>query len=290
MKKHDFKDLRLSGFVKWFHHLVLFITYPFRHFYIFFSVLLLALIFIIGIPLLHDIPLKQIPSWYEDLFSSELPAQVRRIMAKPKQISLKKFKKEIKLHHAAPEQAQVVIQPEDNEPEPEIIREPTKYPHWDIKHEKSPDVVLTPSAKEEEDTVQKPEDTTPQPQNVVLNQVAPVVEQKPSQKLQYRKLGDLSLIYLPTPRRVSGDVIIYGANELYVDDTYLYLYGIYTNPKSYDVNKARAYLRDMIAGKTVVCYVVAETMKGVATAICFADEKNINQSMVDAELADNVAL
>ena len=154
------------------------------------------------------------------------------------------------------------------------VSEPTKYASWNVHK---------PTFEERP---QKPE-----PENILQPQSAQKnLALSPMPNLQYKKLKDLNLVYLDTPERITGETIIYGANELSVDDTYLYLYGIYTNPNIHDVQKARTYLRELIADKNVECYIVAKTQKGLATAICFADGKNINQNMVNAYLADNIAL
>ncbi|MBO4293944.1 MAG: hypothetical protein J5896_00685 [Alphaproteobacteria bacterium] len=287
-KANNFKDLRMSGFVKWFHHLIMFITYPFRHFYIFFSVVLLACIFIIGIPLLHDVPFKQIPAWYQNLFTLQMPARVHRIMGTPKQIKPKRFKKDIKLTHAVLEPKPAATNKAITKEEP-VIEQPTKYATWDIhkkpEHESIQKQVVVDTPEPVVDAVKstEPEPVKPEPAETIK-------ESTSSSFLKYRKLDNSELTYFQTPQRISGETIIYGPNELSVDDTFVYLYGIYTNPNLYDVTKARAYLRELVADSTVECYIVAQTSKGIATAICFADGKNINQSMVNAFLADNVAL
>ena len=117
-----------------------------------------------------------------------------------------------------------------------------------------------------------------------------IVQKTNVPELKYQKRDDLDLSYYQTPKHISGEAIIYGANELYIDDTYLYLYGIYTDPNIHNEGQARSYLRSLIAGQNVDCYIVAKTKDDIATAICFSANKNINEHMVRAYLADNVAL
>ena len=96
--------------------------------------------------------------------------------------------------------------------------------------------------------------------------------------------------YLDEPEIIFGSVIIYGPNEFYIEGKYLYLYGIFTDPAKYDVAKAQTYLRELINGEKVECYIIAKTLDGIETAICLKDGRSINQSLVDAGFADNIAL
>jgi endonuclease YncB( thermonuclease family) len=78
---------------------------------------------------------------------------------------------------------------------------------------------------------------------------------------------------------------------LYIDGTYVYLYGIYTNPDIYDAAEAQLYLEQLVEGKEVYCDVVAYTTQTqMATALCFVDGVFINGDMVQNSLALDVAL
>ena len=106
----------------------------------------------------------------------------------------------------------------------------------------------------------------------------------------YRKVEGLGLTYLSAPVFLKGEAIVYGANELYIDGKYIYLYGIYTDPMKYDEQKVTAYLHDLVTNGEIQCLVIAYTADGVGTALCFSADSNINQMLVDQNMADNIAL
>lgn len=308
-EKVNLKNLGLEGMAKWVHRFVMFVTYPFRHFYVFLIVLLIIASVCVALPLLNGAPLKEIPTWYTQkltVVQSLKNVQIKSISKKMKET---KFKKEVKLKHA------------EYEPKVESVenvaelkeKKPEKYRAWNIKNKTvSPkgeikaavlneqaqeettveiekvDLPTPEKAKIEKETVVEIEKTDSSEPDIQIKEETVSEEIKP--ELKYQKRDDLDLTYYQTPKYIAGEAIIYGANELYVDDTYLYLYGIYTDPNIHNEVRARAYLRSLIANKTVECYIVAETKDGIGTGICFAAGKNINQSMVDAYEADNIAL
>ena len=55
-------------------------------------------------------------------------------------------------------------------------------------------------------------------------------------------------------------------------------------------NKANVYLKELADKKTLECEIVAYTYQNHATAICFLDGMSINQNLVDAGFATDVAL
>lgn len=290
----NLKDLRLEGAAKWVHRFVMFVTYPFRHFFAFLMLILLLLVAGVALAMFYGVPFNEIPAWYGQKIGIFEPLKKPEIKAAPKKIKTLKFSKEVKLKHAVfePKKAE-----DTKNKEPEKTVEPEKYATWKIKNKavssqqeiKAKDTIV----KTEEKVIEKEQKEAMPPasaESEILVKEAVVPEEKPASKLKYIKRDDLDLIYYEVPRRVSGEAIIYNANEISVDDTYLYLYGIYTDPNVYNEAQARSYLREMIAKKTVNCYIVARTKDGTGTAICFADDKNINEGLVRAYLADNVAL
>ena len=100
----------------------------------------------------------------------------------------------------------------------------------------------------------------------------------------------LPLIYVENQIDVSGAAIVQNANEMIVNGTYLFLYGIYVDPNTPKGIEAKKFLEQMVKGKTVRCNIVAYTYQEVATALCEIDGESINQKMVDEELSKNVAL
>lgn len=307
-KEFSLKDLHLEGAAKWIHRFVMFITYPFRHFFVFLMLVLTLVAIVIAFPLFKGVPFGNIPEFYGQKLGIIEPIKHSKIEAAPKQIKAAKFKKEIKLKHAefSPADTKLVENREASEAESASESAPEKYAIWKIKNKpiskkgeiKAAVKVVEPQeapAPQVEEAVIPAQITSEEQIPTVAAQEEKIQEQLPAQEailpdLSYTKREDLPLTYRKTPERISGEVIIYTANELSVDDTYLYLYGIYTNPNYYDEAKARAYLRKLIAGKKVECYIVAETKEGIGTALCFADGISINKSMVDAYFADNIAL
>ena len=299
--KIDMKNLGLEGAAKWIHRFVMFVTYPFRHPYVF--LMMLAIAFLIGtaIPMFKGVPVRNIPEWYWQKLGIVEALRKPDIKAVPKKIKAAKFKKEIKLKHAAFEPKPVLIEDtvEVEIPEPQMP-EPQKYAAWNIKNkavsQKEEINVVKSEEKPVEKIVEEPVQSEPvQAKPVQVESIQPeerkVLNKKANlPELKYQKREDLALTYYETPKHIRGEAIIYGANEISVDDTYLYLYGIYTNPNIHSVGQARSYLRELIAGQQVDCYIVAQTKEEIATAICFAAGRNINESMVQAYLADNIAL
>ena len=100
----------------------------------------------------------------------------------------------------------------------------------------------------------------------------------------------LPLIYVENQIDVSGAAIVQNANEMIVNGTYIFLYGIYVDPNTPKGVEAKKFLEQMVKGKTVRCSIVAYTYQEVATALCEVDGESINQKMVDEGLSKNVAL
>ncbi|MDO4162578.1 MAG: hypothetical protein Q4D80_06230 [Pseudomonadota bacterium] len=107
----------------------------------------------------------------------------------------------------------------------------------------------------------------------------------------YVKNTSLNLNYLDKPEHISGEAEIVGANSMFVNGRFVFLYGIYTDSRIYDVAAAEKYLEEITTGKTISCYIVATSqLNNKATALCFADGAFINKMMTEHELAQNVAL
>lgn len=100
----------------------------------------------------------------------------------------------------------------------------------------------------------------------------------------------LPLIYLQTPKTISGKAIIRNANELEVDNVYILLYGIYAKPDTIEGAQARAYLDIRARKGDIKCSIVAYTYQNVATAVCFSGRENLNKSLVEKGYSQNVAL
>ena len=100
----------------------------------------------------------------------------------------------------------------------------------------------------------------------------------------------LPLVYLKDPVPVSGKALVQNANEIIVDGTYIFLYGIYVDPNLPKGIEAKKYLEQFVKDKVVRCDIVAYTYQDIATALCYVDDDTINQRLVDEEFSRNVAL
>lgn len=99
-----------------------------------------------------------------------------------------------------------------------------------------------------------------------------------------------SLVYLDTPKTISGMSFVYHANAIDVDGTYVLLFGVYTSPQSDQGINAAIFLESLIENKNVSCKIVAFTKQDVPTGICFINDININKLLVLKGLSENVAL
>lgn len=178
-----------------------------------------------------------------------------------------------------------------------------QYVIWNISQK--PQNIQKPVVKEKEiiqEPIKKDAEIKESKPAKKISSEAKKVETKPkveaiiplNQKFQiknfYRKVDDLDLSYVDQPKIIKGTAMVYGPNELYIDDTYLYLYGIYTDPVRHDFLKATQYLRELLDGGKIECHIIAYTVDQIATAVCFINGRSVNQNMVDAGMARNVAL
>ena len=69
----------------------------------------------------------------------------------------------------------------------------------------------------------------------------------------------LPLVYLKDPVSVSGKALVQNANEIIVDGTYIFLYGIYVDPNLPKGIEAKKYLEQFVKDKVVRCDIVAYT-------------------------------
>jgi len=297
MKTDFIKDLKLKGFSKFLHKIFLFLTYPLRRPLRFLAYLFVVLFLLVAFALFKRVPFSQIPSWYLTKASLESPkedvefikkvllSQTEKIDAEQK---LKSFKKAFTLSKAKQQSLasdQIQGTSEHTKKEEPVL--PTKkYTVWNIQKPEPSEVQRQPF---EQQKLSKE----------IPVAVAPIFAPQKAEPLPapskketdfYKKVEGFGLTYLPSPEIITGEVIVYGPNEIYIAGTYLYLYGIYTNPVKHNFSKARQYLRDLIDSKKISCQIVALTKDGVATGVCFIDNRSINQNMVDAGMADNIAL
>ena len=123
---------------------------------------------------------------------------------------------------------------------------------------------------------------------------APVVVREPEAIAQPEKKTTLSkklnLVYLKEPKTVSGSATVINANEIVVGGVDMFLYGIYSDPKSENGKKAEEYLRKTTQGQQVSCTITAYTYQKIATGICSVGETRLNYELVALGYSKNVAL
>lgn len=100
----------------------------------------------------------------------------------------------------------------------------------------------------------------------------------------------LPLIYLETPKEVIGVAKVFNANEVEIDGTYIFLYGIYVNPDTEQGIQAKRFLEEAVKNEMVRCSIVAYTFQEVATGMCYVGSENLNQLLVKNKLSKDVAL
>lgn len=276
MELDRFKDVKLHGIGKILHQIVLILTYPFRHIFKFLAFLFVAGVILASIPMMKGVSYTHIVDWYllryheakkeaESNMTVEttpvLPAESEKVF---KEVAAPKI---IRKHPAAENSGH-------NGARRAFKRAEAPFRRIEVKEKPEMSV-----------TVEKPSLN----EQVIKNQALPKVESN-NQNRYYRIDKTLPLVYEDNPVQIEGRALVFSANDLTVGDTYLYLYGVYTDPQKYDMQKAVQYLEELTNGKTLVCQLVAYTYQNIATGVCFLDGRSVNQNLVDAGFADNIAL
>ncbi len=264
MEFESLRSLRLHGFPKFLHGLFMFITYPLRHPFKFLIALAL-LIFLAYIFVNEENPkLLEKANLKEKSVFKETP--VADVQTAPK-----KFGKNFTLKHAEPviaEKKEIKV-----EKEAPLAEDETKYQVWNIKAKEE-----APSSKEQESAEQIIEP------NKVVEQPAKEISQEPSENEKSSQKDILN----ETMEVFSGHAVVYGPNEIYIKNTYLYLEGIYTDPIKYNVEKASLYLRELISSEPIECYIVDKRPQEISSALCFKNGKNLSEAMVEGGFADYI--
>lgn len=299
------KSIRLHGFNKFLHSVFMVVTYPVRHIFIFSICVIIFLAVLIALPLLFGVSANHIGDWYllkcnKNNICTEIQEKIEKAVKKePAEVSAPKIirAQQVEDTEAMKESRRVFkktdapIAPEDAELESEI-KPKKQYKIMNIK--KNPPI----SRAEVMPEVVKAESKTVEPvvvsQPVVLPALQPekpvvVAPELPASKY-YRRDDTLPLVYEDTPQTVKGETFVFSANEISVGNTYIILYGIYTDPEKYNQDEAGQYLKELADGKMSECKIVAYTQHNIATGVCFLDGRSINQNLVDAGFADNIAL
>lgn len=266
-----------KGWAKFLHTIVRFLLWPVRHPII--SIIILLILFLA--PTFMGVKPAEVHLWYfgklkdtttevsdkviskgKDIIGSDDvvrpigPANLDRVVETPAD--------QQNTHRRMFEKAQ----PASDGPKIDIMKQPQK----DIV-----DVV--------EDTVfSDPATQTQQP-------AVPSVSNRPTVYEGFEAPQDrLGLIYLNNPQEIRGEAIIINANELYIGNDAIILFGIYVDPNTSKGIQAKEFLEDYIGFNTIRCVIQAYTKEGAATGYCFQNGVNLNYLMVDKGFSKDVAL
>ena len=273
-RRSEWDSMRTKGWSKFIHSLYLFITWPFRKplYCIAFIILLIA------IPFCFGAKFSETFVWYKDKFSIGIDYLANTSMVKG--VNEKLSYVSASFDKILPKNiAQSEVKPQRKFVSWNVAEfNKVKYkPRQDVFNKKNTDDTPFFFKKKKSDIV---EENEVQEEMIVSDDRLYII--KP----------DLNLIYEEeTPELISNEVTIIDENSLVIDNNYIFLYGIYTNPNEYNVEDAIEYLKNIAEENEIVCKVVARTKNGnIATALCFAGDLLINEEMVKNKLAKNVAL
>lgn len=290
-------ERQLHGWDKFIYNAYMILTFPVRKWWIILSVLATILLVLIIIPTMDGVKKENIIDWYKAKWAhSDVNRAKNETIAKisKKMNNLKDGAKNM-LSASSQESAA-----EENKKESDLVS-------WNVAEFKKAKYV--PQENSIIHSSQKVQDkntfalikeqmkrntianakTENKKNNTSAISNAPLEEKNDA--VYYEVRTDLNLAYLDEPETISGEATIAGANELYVGEDFVYLYGIYTSPRKYDINEAKAFLQNMTQNQEIECEVVAYSTQNYAkTALCFVNGVLINKQMVIEGLADNIAL
>ncbi len=286
-----------DGWEKFLYRVYMILTFPVRRWWIILSVLATVLLVLIIIPTLDGVKKEDIVDWYKaKLVHSDLNKAKNKTIA---MISKKVDNLTDNVKQILPNS------PEESKEQTKPAKKESNLVSWNVAEFKKAKYV---PSKEKKGTADKKESDTnifakmkniaTQSTEKPIKQIKPITTAKikaenPLKSITsyYNVRTDLNLEYLDKPEVISGSATISGANELYIEETFVYLYGIYTNPRKYSLSQAKSFLENITENQTVTCSIVAySTQTQAKTALCFVDGALINKQMVLEKMADNVAL
>lgn len=278
-KEEDIKQI--SGATGVFHKIVMFITYPFRKPLrcLFFLAALGAIVYFI--PVMYGVKPEKVYDWYVKLVHD-----VNEQIIVPHTQKEKGTDTLVESNYATGQREirrQMFVKASG--------RAPQKV---DVLAEEASEVVNIGDIRRAEDNAENydeqpitPEKTTVEEQSNVVAVQHPVVTEDFDYRRHYGEFDSLN--YLNEPVEVRGTAKVHNANELTVNDTYIFLYGIYSNPLNGRGVKAGVFLKNLVKDEEVLCQILAYTKEGqVATAECYVGETDINNLMVKNGFSDKV--
>ena len=257
-------DLRSTGLIKWVNKFCRFVLFPFIHPIKFVVFLVVLAVIALAVPLYYGVQFKEIPSWYVQMWHqyyqrTETAVQDNVIApVKEEAANLQQsvgYDITVKTVEKKPSKADMVSYATPQSVNRKLF-------------EKAQDVPVDIKA------------------TVEVASIAKTVQVKP----QFKPIKGLDLAYLDEPKEEMGRAVILNPNEIMVNGTVMFLYGIYTSPSSAEGREAMHYLKNNIEGKEINCWIGAYTQENVPAVICFYNNISINQRLIDLKFAKNVGL
>lgn len=297
-KGREWAEMRISGLLKWVHRLVMLITFPFRKFWQIVFVLLIILAILIATPMCYGVKFRDVWDWYKVKFPTHEFVEVKdqakaRVTQKIKSVRRK-------INDILPT---TIGKPEKEQEEEDEVR----FVAWNVaefnkaKYKPSSSNVKVVAESNEKTYAELKKDAQKDSDTKVF-EVKKTIAETPKNKTNfvtgkrdlssyYVKLENNTLEYLAEPEILDGTMTIVTPNDVYIQDTFVYLYGVYCDPNVYDTELAKNFLQTLVADENVHCEVIAYTTQTkVATALCFINDTLINKALVENDMANNVAL
>ncbi len=272
----------MTGWAAFFHKLAMFILFPLRKPLIFFPLLLILFM----APTFNGVKPAEVHRWYWGKIKQYTLAVTDLVSEKTKKVLPKDFK--IKVPSIGNSASEV-----------KGTDKLVEYPTVDVNanrramFERASSAPVMPVDFATEDDYGDDEGTLGASAVDEVSEVIEtpkVLEKLPEVKIVKPVKRNLPLVYLDEPKEVIGTVKVHNANELEVDGTYIFLYGIYVNPDTEHGIFAKKFLENMVKNQIVRCSIVAYTLQDVATGMCYLNGENINKMMVTNNFSKNVAL
>ena len=285
----EYERQRLHGWEKFIYNMYMILTFPVRKWWVILSVLATVLLVLIIIPTLEGVQKEDIWDWYKakwthsDVYKAknktiekisrkvgEIKKGVNEVLPASEQPQAKEKKESnlVSWNVAEFKKAKFVPQAETKVTSNKKVQDSNTYA-----------LIKAEMKKKNKQTAQKVEEPKVEE------------EQQENEQVYYEVRTDLNLEYLDEPETIVSTATVTGANELYIDDTFVYLYGIYTSPRKYDLAEVKKFLENFIKDQEVECDIVAySTQTQAKTALCFVNGVLLNKQMVLENMADNVAL
>ena len=318
----DWSDLRLDGFLAWVHRLVMLITFPIRRFWQIVLFIVAVVILCLIVHRYYGVGFDGVSRWYHSLRSSA------ELNFEKKKYTLHDISEKVEQIKNSVSEAVVNNMKDAAKSKKKAEAQHKHFAVWNVPHfkrvsysdeTKNKDVavdVRSPAEIEKETAKARKTKLVPiKEENIITMPVfysakskeEPLVEKPQTiEKIEavtganfysgalsdyYEFAANRGLLYLQMPEILYGAAEVAGPNSLFIDGKFMFLYGIYSDPREHNLAAARAYLEDVASKESLWCEVVAYAVQTQsATALCFVKGNFINKSMVLNGLARNVSL